>query len=158
MFSLCPPLRGCTPSQVRTGGYPIQDQGGGTPSRTRWGTPIRTGWGTPPPVRRQISTCYAAGGMPLAFTQEDFLVFKILFHKKVLLRERKRHTTCCIAVASACYSGGGYPNYPPDLGWGTPPPRPGMEYPPYLDLGWSTPPRCEQTETITFPHPLDGGR
>ena len=39
--------------------------------------PVRTGWGTPSPVRRQsskASTCYAVGGMPLAFTQEDFLV------------------------------------------------------------------------------------
>ena len=45
----------------------------------------------------------------------------------------------------------------PDLGWGTP----------HLDLGWGTPPRpgmgyphlrkCGQTETITFPHPLDAG-
>ena len=35
------------------------------------------GYPTPRPVRRQSSianTCYAAGGMPLAFTQEDFLV------------------------------------------------------------------------------------
>ena len=32
----------------------------------------------PAPIRRQISigsTCYVAGGMPLAFMQEDFLVF-----------------------------------------------------------------------------------
>ena len=30
----------------------------------------------PPPIRQSsiASTCYAAGGMPLAFTQEDFLV------------------------------------------------------------------------------------
>ena len=29
----------------------------------------RTGWGTPPPIRQNslVSTCYAAGGMPLAF-------------------------------------------------------------------------------------------
>ena len=52
--------------------------------------PFRTGWGTPPiqdwigtlsPIRRQssvASTCYAAGGMPLAFTQEDFLVFILM--------------------------------------------------------------------------------
>ena len=49
----------------------------------------RTGWGTPPPPIRQssiASTCYAAGGMPLAFTQEDFLVtnffWKITFQNK----------------------------------------------------------------------------
>ena len=28
-------------------------------------------------------------------------------NKKVLLRERKRHTACRVAVASACYCGGG---------------------------------------------------
>ena len=34
-----------------------------------------------------------------------------------------------------------------DLGWGTPPPsRPEIGYPPC---------KCEQTETITFPHPSD---
>ena len=31
-----------------------------------------TGWGTPTSI---AGTCYAAGGMPLAFTQEDFLVY-----------------------------------------------------------------------------------
>ena len=38
---------------------------------------IRTGWGNPPLIRRQsstASTCYAAGSVPLVFTQEDFLV------------------------------------------------------------------------------------
>ena len=29
-----------------------------------------------------------------------------IVNKKVLLRERKRHTACCVAVASACYSRG----------------------------------------------------
>ena len=35
--------------------------------------------GTPPPIRQSsiASTCYVAGGMPLAFTQEDFLVLKL---------------------------------------------------------------------------------
>ena len=41
-----------TPCQTWPGGYPC------------WGVP-HLGW----------STCYAAVGMPLAFTQEDFLVF-----------------------------------------------------------------------------------
>ena len=40
-------------------------------------------------------------------------------NKKVLLRERKRHTARRVAVASACYFGGGVP--PLDMGWGTPP-------------------------------------
>ena len=47
--------RGGTPSQVWVGGYPISGLGG-----------------VPPPSI--ASTCYAAGGMPLAFTQGDFLV------------------------------------------------------------------------------------
>ena len=88
--------RGGTPSQVWTGvlhprsrlGVPHLDQVPGqdggtwayTQSRIRWGggTPgwmgyslSRTRWCTPPPVGRQS---YTAGGMPLAFTQEDFLV------------------------------------------------------------------------------------
>ena len=55
-------------------------------ARTGWGTPLAsTGWGTPwpaldgvppPPIRQSsiANTCYVAGGMPLAFTQENFLV------------------------------------------------------------------------------------
>ena len=44
-------------------------------SKTGWGTPSpsKTGWGTPPPISK-ASSCYSAGGVPLAFTQEDFLV------------------------------------------------------------------------------------
>ena len=60
-----------TPSQVQVGGNPHPRLDGVPP-------PSRTGWGTPPPVRRQSSiassTCYVTGGMPLALTQEDFLV------------------------------------------------------------------------------------
>ena len=90
--------RGVYPSPGRCG---TQSQVGGTPvpaarvpqdsgiplSRTR-GTPIQDGTGVPPPPVRtglrypsppadqdsRASTCYAAGGMPLAVTQEDFLV------------------------------------------------------------------------------------
>ena len=89
---------GVTPSQVQTGGIPFQVQMRGTPSCCPGGTPIqdqdqdldggipiKTGWGAPPsrtgccppPVRRQISiasSCYVVNGMPLAFTQENFLV------------------------------------------------------------------------------------
>ena len=73
-----------TPSQVQTGvPHPRSRQGGGTPthtSRTRWGIPPLQDWvGYPHPPPQSgdssiSSTCYAAGGMPLAFTQEDFLV------------------------------------------------------------------------------------
>ena len=89
-------MGGVTLCQVQTGGTPISglDGGRGTPSCWQGGIPIqdqdregipchtplvKTGWGTPPtPIRRQISiarTCYAAGGVILACTQEDFLVF-----------------------------------------------------------------------------------
>ena len=60
-------------------GYP-PDLGWGTPQP--WmgyprgpgmGYPPNLGWDTPPPPGIG-STCYVAGGMPLAFTQEDFLV------------------------------------------------------------------------------------
>ena len=75
------------PSTTRTGwGTPHQDWMGYPPpstTRTGWGTPPTQVWmvggtrGTPTPMRQSsiASTCYAAGGVPLAFTQEDFLVF-----------------------------------------------------------------------------------
>ena len=94
-----PHLRsGGTPSKVWVGGYPIPGLGGypisglgrgypGYPHTEVWmvgGTPSQV-WivggaqGTPPPMRQSsiASTCYAAGGVPLAFTQEDFLVERI---------------------------------------------------------------------------------
>ena len=85
---------GGTPARSNGGGrYPSQVHMGyprwGTPWQG-WGTPpARTGWGIPdmgytpngvpppppPPVQdRKWSTWYAAVGMPLVFTQEDFLV------------------------------------------------------------------------------------
>ena len=73
--------RGTPPSQVwMVGGYPSQVwMVGGTK-----GTHAPPGLdGVPPPSPiRQISiasTCYAADGMSLAFTQEDFLVWGISF-------------------------------------------------------------------------------
>ena len=35
---------------------------------------------SPPPPARRASDCYAAGGTPLAVTQENFLVHKIINH------------------------------------------------------------------------------
>ena len=67
------------------GGYPISGLDGGFPIQDWMGypPPIQCWTGTPPPPSRRqssiASTCYAAGGMPLAFTQEDFLVFSICF-------------------------------------------------------------------------------
>ena len=59
---------------------PIKDWMGYPPSWSWIGVlppPPSAGWGTPPlQFRRQISkvsTCYAAGGVPVAFTQEGFL-------------------------------------------------------------------------------------
>ena len=99
------PILGSTPARSgwwgvpHPRGYPSQvlmvggTQGILPPSRPGLGTFHSLGWGTPqpgmgypsaqtwdgvPPPTRQSSiaiTCYAAGGMPLAFTQEDFLVF-----------------------------------------------------------------------------------
>ena len=71
---------GGTPSQVWMGEYPIPGLDGGgyprVPGLDR--VPPTQDWmGYPPPPIRQSRierTCYAAGGMPLAFTQEDFLV------------------------------------------------------------------------------------
>ena len=85
------------------GGYPIQGLGGGYPvpglgvphPRSGLGVPQCTpyhdwmgypphphhdwmGYPSPTPIRQSsiASTCYTAGDMPLAFTQEDFLVCK----------------------------------------------------------------------------------
>ena len=38
--------------------------------------------------------------------RQMYLQTKPILNKKVLLRECKRHTTCCIAIAISCYSGG----------------------------------------------------
>ena len=63
--------------------------GGGTPILTGWGTPtpVENRWGYPSRLRLDGGTPIAEGGMPFAFTQEDFLVFfvikieeDILFH------------------------------------------------------------------------------
>ena len=55
--------------QSRTG-VPLSQPG--IPPSWDWGTPWQ-GWGTP--QDRRASTCYMTGDMPLAVTQEDFLVF-----------------------------------------------------------------------------------
>ena len=57
--------------QVPPWGGPGTPQGG---YRVRGLVPPRRGSGTPPGQDRS-STHYTAGGMPLAFTQEDFLVY-----------------------------------------------------------------------------------
>ena len=65
------------------GGYPRYPRTGWVPhTMTGWVPPTMTGWsippswldGVPPPPLSIVSTCYVAGGMPLAFMQENFLV------------------------------------------------------------------------------------
>ena len=94
LFSVCLSVHISTPGGVGypkvphpadRGGYPIPGLDGSgypgvrAPARTGWSTPyLDLGWGTPPrpeldgvPPIRQSN---AASGMPLGFTQEDFLV------------------------------------------------------------------------------------
>ena len=71
-------VSGVPPSQVwmvgGTRGNPRPGLDGVPPTITGLGTPPTiTGWGTPIKQSSIASTCYAAGSMPLAFTQ-DFLV------------------------------------------------------------------------------------
>ena len=100
-------------------GYPpsqVQRWGRGYPSQW-WGTPCpEIGYplpplsrdGVPPPLQgydNRLSTWYAAGGMPLAFTQEDCLMFvfacaSIPVHKYTIVLflsklHDKMNVTCC---------------------------------------------------------------
>ena len=54
-------------------------QGLGYPkSGQDWGSPlVRTGLGYSPSQDNRVSTCYAADGMPLPVTQEDFFVYEV---------------------------------------------------------------------------------
>ena len=66
------------PPPSRWGGYPILPKGGGLvlPSKVRMGVPpykVRIE-GTPN-WNSTACTCYAVGGLPLEYTQEDFLVY-----------------------------------------------------------------------------------
>ena len=65
----------------RSVGYPIPGPGGGTPFQVevvgRYPIPGPGREVPPPPIKRQssiASTCYTAGSMPFAFTQDNFLV------------------------------------------------------------------------------------
>ena len=57
------------------GGTPVLTWDGGTPHQ---GQVPGQDWGGTPNWNSIACTCYAAGGMPLAFTQEDFLVSEII--------------------------------------------------------------------------------
>ena len=75
-----PPTRsGWGTSLPRPGmGYPPRPGTGNPPGTWEGLPPLQTWDWVPPPTWDIASTCYVAGGMPLAFTQEDFLVFSIL--------------------------------------------------------------------------------
>ena len=73
-------------------GYPLPDLGQGTPPGPGTGylpwtwDRVPPGPGTGDRVPPSIaSTCYAAGGMPLAFTQEDFLVILLFSTLQLVL-------------------------------------------------------------------------
>ena len=69
-------------------------------------------------------------------------LFKHMKNKKVLLRERKRHTARRVAVASACYSGEGVPrDGVPPRRWGTPPSKVGVPPPVQGWIGYPPPPQ-----------------
>ena len=96
-------LKGVPPSFPTGGGYPHPSH----PIGTGWGYPLCWDWmgvpsqsqdwmrvpcqsqdwmGLPPNQHSsRASTCYVAGGMPLVFTQKDFLVLYIfaLIHEKI---------------------------------------------------------------------------
>ena len=84
---------------------------------------------------------------------------KILLNKKVLLRERKRHTARSVASARyvPSWPGMGYPPPPrPDLGWCTPLPQtwdPEMGYPPPASVDRYT----DWCQNITFPRTMYAG-
>ena len=89
MFSVCSHLRGSL-SQLSPGGWvsqPTQSGGRGS-ARGGGGQPGGGGQsggsarGGQPRYNNRMSTHYMAGGMPLAFTQEDFLVTIGLYDKQ----------------------------------------------------------------------------
>ena len=102
IFSVCPHLRGMGGGYPISGlggggypisglgrGYPIPGPGGGGPHPRSGGVPHpMSGGGTLGTPPRIASTCYsyAAGGMPLAFTQEDFLVLMFLHMKDLCIK------------------------------------------------------------------------
>ena len=80
MFSLCPPRGGGgggTQSNL-VGEYPIQPDKG-VPNPAQWGYPIEPD-GVPPGRQQHSKYLLRGGRMPLAFTQEDFLVISNFYY------------------------------------------------------------------------------
>ena len=90
------------------GGVPTLDQGSAYP----WQAPSPNSWkvGTPPLQHgcEQTDTCENST-FPIFRMRAVASIDETMYYKKVLLRERKRHTARHVAIASACYSGGGVP-------------------------------------------------
>ena len=85
-------------STLAGGGVPHPRSGvGGYPGQ------VFTGWGTPPPSI--ASTCYAAGGMPLAFTQEDFLVISRFLNNSARACHMKTHSESKFYTCFVCLEG-----------------------------------------------------
>ena len=92
-----------------------------------------------------MSTCYAVGGMPLAFTQEEFLGFYCLHPKDGgRLYFQSVHTYGEEGTPSQVWVGGGYPI--PGLGMGGTPARSGW---------WGVP--HPRSGLWGVPHPWGGG-
>ena len=58
------------------------------------------------PCRIHQENIYRLNSITLMAVRQMWQIFNSQ-NKKVLLRERKRHTARCVAIASPCYSGGG---------------------------------------------------
>ena len=76
------------------------DGGGGPHPPTGWGwyPNPRSGWRGTPNRKSIACTCYMAGGMPLAFMQDDFLVHVIFIreHTKPNVRRQGGYPTCSV--------------------------------------------------------------
>ena len=104
--SVCPHLGGGV-THLADRGYPFLLDWG-VPHPSQWGYPpskVRMGGGVPqgtpscpgqvpgqedggtPNQNSTVCTCYAVGGMPLAFTQEDFLVPLVVILSAVLMND-----------------------------------------------------------------------
>ena len=96
MFSLCPHLGGVSQGGSAGGGQPGGSGLAGGGVRSGWGGQVWLGgrggqvWQGEgqPRYDNSRSYCYTAGSMPLAFTQEDFLV-QIYFQNLKLQRNNE---------------------------------------------------------------------
>ena len=108
--------------------------------------------------------------IPKKFPNAHEITFEIIQDKKVLLRERRRHTARRVSSTPLMFLKGGYPHpvvarggTPTSSGWGVPPSSLGWGVsPPISQMGIPFHPAVNrQTENSdlnsTFPHPSDAG-